>query len=191
MRMPEPASAMRLRSRRRESWRSHSAAQSWPSAGAGPAPHRARRFRQSARPSIVNQVLRSLGRPLDTADRSFMEPRFAHDFRRVRVHTDSRRPSLRARSMRRLYCRNHIVFDSDYYSPDTAPGRHLLAHELTHAVQQQGGDHLIFRKEVYQSVARANRGSVAPGDWLDLDRRNGKWPASTDSNLPFRQQIRL
>ena len=127
---------------------------------------------QSARPSIVHQVLRSLGRPLDTATRSFMEPRFAHDFRRVRVHTDIKAAqSARSIDAKAYTAGNHIVFDSDYYSPDTALGRHLLAHELTHVVQQQGGDHLIFRKEVYQSVARANRGSVAPGDWLDLDRQ--------------------
>src|SRR5262245_35350545 len=44
----------------------------------------------SSIPSIVHEVLRSPGQPLDLATRAFMEPRFGHDFRRVRVHTDAR-----------------------------------------------------------------------------------------------------
>jgi hypothetical protein len=44
---------------------------------------------------IVNEVLRSPGQPLDGATRSFMEPRFGHDFSRVRVHTDARARSPR------------------------------------------------------------------------------------------------
>jgi hypothetical protein len=39
---------------------------------------------------IVNDVLRTSGQPLDAATRAFMEPRFGHDFSRVRVHTDMR-----------------------------------------------------------------------------------------------------
>src|SRR6267378_4483189 len=41
-------------------------------------------------PPIVQEVLRSSGQPLDTNTRAFMEPRFDHDFSRVRVHTDAR-----------------------------------------------------------------------------------------------------
>jgi hypothetical protein len=127
---------------------------------------------QPARQPIIDEVLRSPGRPLDPATRRFMEPRFGYDFRHVRVHRDTQA----TQSARCIYAKAytagpHIVFDSNYYSPDTATGRHLLAHELSHLVQQQGGKHLILRKEVYQRVARANRGSVAPGDWLDVDRQ--------------------
>ena len=127
---------------------------------------------QPAIPIIVHEVLRSPGRSLDTATRSFMEPRLGHDFRRVRVHTGLKAAqSARSINAKAYTAGQSIVFDSDHYSPDTETGRHLLAHELTHVVQQQGGNQLILRKEVYQRVARANRGSVTPGDWLDVDRQ--------------------
>ena len=88
-------------------------------------------------PSIVHEVLRSQGQPLVPETRAFMEPRFGHDFSRVRVHTD-------ARAVESAYSINalayalgeHIVFDTGQYAPGTAQGKKLLAHELAHTVQQ-------------------------------------------------------
>lgn len=90
-------------------------------------------------PAIVHDVLDSPGRPLDAATRAFMEPRFGHDFGRVRVHTDARAAaSVRAVGALAYTVGSHIAFEAGHYRPEDAGGRDLLAHELAHTVQQQG-----------------------------------------------------
>src|SRR5262245_29887796 len=92
-----------------------------------------------AAPPIVHDVLRSPGRPLDPATRAFMEPRFGHDFSRVRIHDDSlAADSARAVSARAYTVGQNIAFDRGQYQPHTTEGAGLLAHELTHTVQQAG-----------------------------------------------------
>jgi Domain of unknown function (DUF4157) len=90
--------------------------------------------------SIINEVLRSPGQPLDTATRTFFEPRFGHDFSRVRVHSD-RRALVSAGTVGALAYTvgPDIVFGSGQYVPRSEMGRRLLAHELTHVVQQRQG----------------------------------------------------
>ncbi len=80
------------------------------------------------------------GQPLDDATRAFMEPRFGHDFGRVRVHTDdvAARTASSARSLA-FTVGSDIVFGAGQLAPQTESGRHLLAHELTHVVQQSSG----------------------------------------------------
>jgi uncharacterized protein DUF4157 len=91
-------------------------------------------------PPIVHEVLRSPGQPLDAQTRMFMEPRFGHDFRRVRVHTDEHAAnSAQAVNALAYTVDNHIVFGTGRYAPETLTGRKLLAHELTHTIQQRGG----------------------------------------------------
>jgi Domain of unknown function (DUF4157) len=91
-------------------------------------------------PPIVFDVLRSPGRPLDPGTREFMEPRFGHDFGRVRVHADTRAAeSARAVNALAYTVNQDIVFGSGQYNPSNPSGRNLLAHELTHVVQQQAG----------------------------------------------------
>jgi hypothetical protein len=91
-------------------------------------------------PSIVNEVLRSPGQPLDAQTRAFMEPRFGHDFSHVRVHTDERA----AESARSVYARaytvgSHVVFGPSELAPRKQQNHELLAHELAHTVQQLSG----------------------------------------------------
>jgi hypothetical protein len=89
-------------------------------------------------PPIVNQVLRSGGQPLDTTSRTFFEPRFGHDFSKVRVYHDQEAgASARAVNALAYTVGSNIVFDSGRYAPDNPVGRPLIAHELTHVVQQQ------------------------------------------------------
>jgi outer membrane protein OmpA-like peptidoglycan-associated protein len=91
-------------------------------------------------PPIVQDVLRSPGRPLDRATRAFMESHFGHDFSQVRVHTDTRAAeSARAVNARAYTVGRDIVFVSGQYSPNATSGQRLLAHELTHTVQQGCG----------------------------------------------------
>jgi hypothetical protein len=88
-------------------------------------------------PPIVHDVLRSPGEPLDAATRAFMQPRFGHDFSRVRVHTDARASeSARAVSASAYTVGQHVVFAENHYDAATGAGIRLLAHELTHTVQQ-------------------------------------------------------
>lgn len=91
-------------------------------------------------PPIVHEVLRSPGQPLDQATRAFFEPRFGHDFSKVRLHTDAHAAeSARAVNARAYTVGNHIVFAERHYAPQAEAGRRLLAHELAHAAQQQSG----------------------------------------------------
>ncbi len=88
-------------------------------------------------PPIVHNVLRSAGQPLDTATRSFMEPHFNHDFSQVRVHTDEKAAeSTQAVNALAYTVGRNIVFGIGQYAPGTIAGKRLLAHELTHVVQQ-------------------------------------------------------
>jgi hypothetical protein len=90
-------------------------------------------------PPIVHEVLRSLGQPLDAKTRAFMEPRFGHDFSQVRVHTNARAAeSVRAVNALAYTVGRDVVFGAGQYAPGTSEGRRLMAHELTHVVQQRG-----------------------------------------------------
>ena len=89
-------------------------------------------------PSIVHEVLRAPGQPLDAATRDFFEPRFGRDFSRVRVHTDAKAAeSARTMGARAYTLGSDIVFASNAFSPATSAGRRLLAHELVHTAQHR------------------------------------------------------
>jgi hypothetical protein len=91
-------------------------------------------------PPIVHDVLNSPGQPLDANTRAFFEPRFGHDFSRVRVHTDGQAmESARSVGALAYTVGRDVVFGAEQYSPGTTEGAELLAHELTHVVQQSAG----------------------------------------------------
>jgi Domain of unknown function (DUF4157) len=88
-------------------------------------------------PPIVHEVLNSPGQPLDAGIRAWMEPRFHHDFSNVRVHTDQKAAeSAQAVNAFAYTIGRDVVFDGGRYEPRTEIGARLLAHELTHVVQQ-------------------------------------------------------
>ena len=90
-----------------------------------------------AAPSIVNDVIASSGKPLDSNTQQFMESRMGHDFSHVQVHTDGKAAeSATAVNALAYTSGNHIVFNSGQYQPDTEGGKRLLAHELVHVGQQ-------------------------------------------------------
>jgi len=81
--------------------------------------------------------VRQGGGSLTEAARSFFEPRFGYDFGRVRVHTGAQAAELsRTLNAQAFTIGRDIVFGAGYYAPETAKGQQLLAHELTHVVQQ-------------------------------------------------------
>jgi hypothetical protein len=85
----------------------------------------------------VHDVLRSTAQLLDRQTRAFMEPHFGHDFSRVRIHADpGASHAADAVQAQAFTFRCDIVFGSGKFAPSTPGGRKLLAHELTHVVQQ-------------------------------------------------------
>jgi hypothetical protein len=92
---------------------------------------------QAVAPPSVLEVLNSLGRPLDRDTRAFMEPRFGRDFSHVRVHADTQAAAPAKEIHARAYTAGRdVVFASNQFAPKTPSGKKLLAHELTHVVQQ-------------------------------------------------------
>lgn len=109
----------------------------------------------AAPPQSVGRVLGSSGQPLAPALQADMGRRFGRDFSGVRVHTGP----LEARSAREINARaytsgQHIVFGEGQFAPGTAQGRKLLAHELTHTVQQSAGS-LLQAKLIQRDFALA------------------------------------
>ena len=92
-------------------------------------------------PVVLPEVLRPPGQPLDSAIRSIAQQRFGHDFSQVRVHTDEQAAeSARVVNARAFTVGQDIFFGAGQYSPERMEGQRLLAHELTHTVQQVKAD---------------------------------------------------
>jgi uncharacterized protein DUF4157 len=92
---------------------------------------------QTVVPPIVHDVLRSLGQPLDPEVCAFMEPRFGYDFSSVRVHSGvTAEQSARELEASAYTVGPDIVFARGQYAPHSVKGRQLIAHELTHVIQQ-------------------------------------------------------
>ncbi len=92
-------------------------------------------------PASVERVLSGSGKQLMSVVRQDMERRFGHDFSQVRVHAGA----MAAQSARDVNAHAYtvgqdVVFSEGRYSPQTQEGQHLLAHELTHVIQQRGTD---------------------------------------------------
>ena len=80
---------------------------------------------------------KSAGRPLGSAMRAALEPRFGHNFADVRVHADAAADQLaQAAEARAFTTGQHIYFSQGTYDPASPSGLHLLAHELAHTIQQ-------------------------------------------------------
>ncbi|HEX8272485.1 MAG TPA: DUF4157 domain-containing protein [Longimicrobiaceae bacterium] len=123
-------------------------------------------------PPLVRQVLSEPGEPLDAESRAYFEPRFGHDFGGVRVHADARAAeSARAVSARAYTVGSHVVLGGGEASRGSGDARRLMAHELTHVVQQGGAP-----------AAHADRGSAspAPAAGARVQREPAAKPASED-----------
>jgi hypothetical protein len=126
-------------------------------------------------PSPVHDVVSSKGSPLEPGVRREMESAVGHDFGDVEVHTDSRAAdSARSVQAHAYTVGNHIVFGEGRFRPDTDAGRHALAHELTHVVQQRqgpvdgtpaaGGIRVSDPGDRFEREAEANASRVTAGD---------------------------
>jgi hypothetical protein len=122
---------------------------------------------------IVHEALRSPGEPLDSATMAFFGPRFMHDFTGVRVHTDGiAAAAANALNATAFTVGNAIVFGTGRYSPASNAGNQLLAHELTHVMQQAGrpGSNVLQRAPNKQEDPKQQH-----QQWLE---ELAKWPES-------------
>ncbi len=104
---------------------------------------------QDAGDDVASEMsnLQSGGTPLPEGTQSFFESRFGHDFSGVRIHSDSRAATLASTLNARAFTLGRdIVFGRGEYSPGTAGGNRLLAHELAHVVQQHSSQTTIQRQ---------------------------------------------
>ncbi|HSK63916.1 MAG TPA: DUF4157 domain-containing protein, partial [Pyrinomonadaceae bacterium] len=131
---------------------------------AAPAPARA----ATARVSIAG------GAPLPSSVRTHMEPRFGANFSNVRVHTDASAAQQSSRLGANAFTiGEHIFFGKDKFQPQSAGGKELIAHELTHTIQQQA----VVQRQVDTTVTqrsepRIQRWSISDGlDWI-ADKAN-------------------
>jgi|GEM_PF-5572033 len=113
-------------------------------------------------PVSVHAALRHPGDPLDRATRAFFEPRFHHDLRQVRVHTDaSAAAAARDLGAAAYTVGRELFFAQGHYAPAAGPGRQLLAHELAHTVQQASGAGLrLARQGIDPRHARGMAGEL-------------------------------
>jgi len=98
--------------------------------------------------------IRGGGQPLSGSVRAFFEPRFGHDLSQVRMHTDSKAAESAGMINAQAYTIGRdVVFGAGQYLPETSKGNRLLAHELTHVVQQTGSsiglDHTLDGPEMF------------------------------------------
>ncbi|MCB1910018.1 MAG: DUF4157 domain-containing protein [Rhodocyclaceae bacterium] len=153
-----------------------------PLAGAGAGAPLAR-----AAEAVVSRALGGAGEALDRTTRGDMEARFGHDFGTVRIH----RGAAASASAQQLGARafthgERIVFGGGQFAPAHASGRRLLAHELSHVVQQRNGAQPVIQRDVIDDV----RDKLSYGliDWAitDAEANDSLALLATipDANLP-------
>ncbi len=119
-------------------------------------------------PSITPKVAANIhamkggGQPLPDATRAAFEPRFGYDFSHVRVHTDEQAADTAKSLKARAFTVGHdIAFGAGEYAPESAAGQKLLAHELTHVIQQDG--HMATLRSKGIDIQKTGRPMVQGG----------------------------
>jgi predicted chitinase len=161
----------------------------------------------------VNEALDSPGQSLDVSTRAEMESRFGHDFGDVRVHADATAANA-ARAVNALAYTlgKDIVFRTGAYEPHTQAGKRLLAHELTHVVQQSDAEGMTTRRFANAALTlsrptdraeqEASRGAeaimrgmsfapsapIAPGAGAMIHRADEEWNKAYGKHKSFLQK---
>jgi hypothetical protein len=141
-------------------------------------------------PPVVHDVLSSPGQPLDAATRAFFESRFGHDFSGVRVHSDTAaEESAQAVNAHAYTVGQNVVFGAGRFAPASEEGRRLIAHELTHTIQQGASDSLAFSRTGGALVQRSPADPFSPEG---LSRGRGRSPdLRHGSTLPYQEATEL
>jgi hypothetical protein len=122
-------------------------------------------------PATVKNAFGSPGKPLDSSTRAYMESRFGSNLADVRVHTGAEAAAAARTINAYAYTVGQdIFFGAGRYNPKSGEGRRLLAHELSHTVQQSGGSagkrlssaaRGVYRDPIPQGAAKAAQGTTA------------------------------
>lgn len=135
-----------------------------------PAPGTPDAARRPAAPSpLPSGVPETTGEPLPENVKAEIEPRFGHDFSRVRIHRDARAAASTAALHAHAYTVGpHMVFGAGGFAPGTSAGRRLLAHELAHTIQQGASPPLHGPGAAPVAVTGRTGPMLQGGFWDDL-----------------------
>ncbi len=134
--------------------------------------------------NVKTRIERSLGagQPIDDSTHASLEPHFGHDFSRVRVHTDAESDSLNRRMDAEAFTSGtDIFFKGGNYQPDNDRGRRILAHELTHVVQQGNAAAGINGKVQHLQLLRSGTAGMAAYEESSTDVIIIRMPYQIDS----------
>lgn len=132
------------------------------------------------------QSAQSSGQPLDKPIRSEMEHHFQRDLSGVRIHTDGSSAQMNKGLGARAFTQgNHIYFNAGQYEPDSASGKHLLTHELTHTIQQGAVGNTVQKFEAPEQTVSTDPAAEVPNDGGEVTgRMNQKIEEETEDQDP-------
>lgn len=146
-----------------------------------------------------NRFLLSRPQPLESTTRHFMESHLGHDFSQVRIHADAEAAQL-ADSIQALAftAGQDVVFAANRYNPATSAGTRLLAHELTHVMQQRAGHSagIVQRRGIFETIGiflGLTEGTFSDRelhDYLDKVTKSNKIEDRFDSDNKARAIVR-
>jgi len=117
--------------------------------------------------SVEDRIIarRGMGEPLSDEVRTEMESGFGADFRKVRIHTDAEAARMASEMNAQAFTTSHdIYFNDGKYDPESMIGRVLLAHELTHVIQQGEAERKVKPQNVEQNNQNRNESLPHPAD---------------------------
>lgn len=147
------------------------------------------------------------GKPLPPATRSFFEPRFGRNFGDVRVHTGEEAADLNRQLDAKAFTDgSDVYFGEGQYRPETPAGKQLLAHELTHAIQQTGSGRTVDRSHATSIQLQRDNGTAATqGEfinwsslvledlfqmWVENEYQHGNTPPEAPPKEKIQHQVR-
>lgn len=129
--------------------------------------------------AIAKQVENSRdgGTPMDRETKTFMEHRFNSDFSEVNIHTGEASAALnRSLNAKAFTVGNDIYFNEGQYNPQSNSGKHLLAHELAHTLQQGNGQTKKIARKVDEASVQAEYDKWADANKKTKDKTNKDFP---------------
>lgn len=137
---------------------------------------------------------RGSGSLMDNGTRTFMEDRFGSDFSDVNIHTGHESVMMnRELNAKAFTVGNDIYFNENEYNPQSDSGKHLLAHELTHVIQQGHGQQQVSRAEYKtgKSKVQVDYGNVVFHDNIneyesEIENRYTAWTGQPAANIHAR-----